>query len=470
MVAPGAFSHPEDGMRNARYTPKEKAWIIEAYVLSGGSVKAVHEAHQGEGWPARTYRAIETVILKDPDVAGPIAARQNETIAQAKRLEAGGFKVTEKGDGTLEVKGPPRKEGVSWESLVEGVGLNPDDFELVKLSLNINPDGLTQSWVIVKPRRTTTGMVEAMEESFLRRVTDGSIGGRSVSVLSRHDLFRLDGRRLLVLAVPDLHLGKLAWGRETGENWDLQIAERAYRDAVANILVRAHAIGFHEIEIPVGHDFFHIDGFVDGKVPTTFNGTPQDVDGRWQKAWDLGSDLLVWTIERALEVSERVTVKQVSGNHDKTKAYMFCRLLEAYFRNEGRVEFDIGPDPRKFTRWGNVGLMHTHGSDEKPQNLANLFQIEAPKTWGETLFREILMGHLHKKREWMDEEGGVVYNRLSSLSGADAWHHEQGWKGAVRSARGIIYCSHEGRIADVHHNIVPSLQARSRKEPEDRAA
>ena len=43
----------------------------------------------------------------------------------------------------------------------------------------------------------------------------------------------------LELTIPDLHLGKLAWGHETGHgDYDVRIAERTFETAVAALIER----------------------------------------------------------------------------------------------------------------------------------------------------------------------------------------------------------------------------------------
>jgi len=93
-----------------------------------------------------------------------------------------------------------------------------------------------------------------------------------------------DTKKLLEIALFDLHLGKLAWAGETGENFDTKIARERFLGMLTDILGKARGFDYHEILFPIGNDFFNSDNLHN----TTTAGTPQDEDLRWQKTFDAG--------------------------------------------------------------------------------------------------------------------------------------------------------------------------------------
>jgi hypothetical protein len=62
----------------------------------------------------------------------------------------------------------------------------------------------------------------------------------------------------LVLAIFDQHLGKLAWGEETGENYDIKIASKRFLENARSIIDRSVAVGFSKIIFPIGNDFSNL--------------------------------------------------------------------------------------------------------------------------------------------------------------------------------------------------------------------
>lgn len=247
--------------------------------------------------------------------------------------------------------------------------------------------------------------------------------------------------RYAVLAVPDLHVGKLAWWRETGENYDTEIALGLWREATRDLLGKLAALGgAEELVVPLGNDLFHVDSLEN----TTTRGTRVDVDSRWQKAFVLVRDfVLEEVIEPARREAGRVRVVVVPGNHDHQRAYYLGVLLEAVYRGARDVVVDATPRPRKYLRLGKNLFGWTHGHRERPQQLPSLMALEARLEWGLSTYREWQLGHYHRQREgsfWpLTEEGGVVIRVLPSLSAADAWHAEMGFVGQVRAAQLLLY-------------------------------
>jgi hypothetical protein len=100
---------------------------------------------------------------------------------------------------------------------------------------------------------------------------------------------KASGPYLLEIAIPDLHLGKLAWGPETGgPNYDSKIAAALYMEALEALIQRTAAFKFERVVLVLGHDFYHSDS----KQGTTTKGTPLDNDSRFHKTFIAGRRLM----------------------------------------------------------------------------------------------------------------------------------------------------------------------------------
>lgn len=243
-----------------------------------------------------------------------------------------------------------------------------------------------------------------------------------------------------VLSITDLHLGKLAWAPETGDDYDLKIAERVYRNAVEDLQAE---VGWRPIShwlLPLGSDFYH----VDSPRNATYAGTPQDVDGRYAKVIEAGEMAVIWAVERLMQTAP-VSVVWVPGNHDPTNSYHLARTVQAWFRRCDRVTVDVGPSPRKYFAWGCNLIGLTHGDSEKPASLPSIMATERPTEWAKATCREWLLGHMHRSRQWqtqgVDTFEGTTVRVLRSLSGTDSWHHRKGFIGnsLSKSAELLIY-------------------------------
>jgi hypothetical protein len=99
------------------------------------------------------------------------------------------------------------------------------------------------------------------------------------------------------VSINDAHFGKLAWSRETGNDYDLKIAERPSTSARwTNCSSTSPRATWHSGCYPVGNDFFHIDNATN----STTAGTPQDVDGRLTKIYTTGKMAVIRAIDRML--------------------------------------------------------------------------------------------------------------------------------------------------------------------------
>jgi len=251
---------------------------------------------------------------------------------------------------------------------------------------------------------------------------------------------------LLELPIMDLHLGKLAWKKESGDDYDLKIAETLYREAIETILNRVNAYGLNieRIVFPVGQDFFHFDT----AKSTTTKGTVMDTDTRWPKMYEKGVELNLWAIENLRAIAP-VEVIYVAANHDKMLSFFLVHHINAWFRNCKDVVVNTSPYPRKYVTYGKCLIGYSHGTDEG-KKIDILMQQECP-TWSSTLWREWHLGHLHS--EHAREIGGVIIRNISSVTSRDIWHTEHGYH-AVRKAQAFVWNKEKGKILTIDVNVM----------------
>ena len=245
---------------------------------------------------------------------------------------------------------------------------------------------------------------------------------------------------LAVCGLADVHFGKLSWHRETGENYDLNIAVELWREAVSAILSRAQVRRIVRFVLPLGNDLFH----ADGKQQTTYRGTRVDCDGRFSKVWDIVLSELIHAIEM-LQTLAVVQLPLVPGNHDSTAAVYLAEVLAARFRHNNRVIVDREPSSRKYIEWGTNLLGFDHGDRIPRQRLVTLMQAERPVSWGRTTCREWIRGHWH--HETVYQQGGVVIRHLPTITGTDVWHYDEGYIGAPRGTHLLLYGYDSGHVA-----------------------
>lgn len=252
---------------------------------------------------------------------------------------------------------------------------------------------------------------------------------------------------MLEIAIPDLHVGKLAWAKETGEaNYDSAIAERVFLDAVDALLARTASYRFEQIVFPVGNDLLN----TDNPQGTTTRGTPQATDSRYQKSFTLARRLMTDTIDRLRSLAP-VHVVMVPGNHDTLTTWHLGDSLACYFHKTPGVVIDNEPRQRKYHQFGKVMLMFTHGDKGKRPNYPLVMATEQPDMWGATVHREAHTGHLHQLR--VEELHGVRVRISPALCPADAWHAEQMYTGNARAAEAFVWHREEGMVGTAIYTV-----------------
>ena len=325
-------------------------------------------------------------------------------------------------------------------------GYDVGQWELVKHSLKIwnsysKQDGtheLYSSALTVKPIKNSIS-IDNIERAILSTIDKYFIEDE----LSYQPFIKREyNKNMALLSIFDLHLGKLGWRFETNNDYDLQIAEKLYNGAIDDLVSRIDTFKPEIILIPFGSDFFHYDN----DNQTTTAGTPQDTDTRLPKMFEKGLDLIIRTVERALEICDHVVFMNVSGNHDYNLSYYAASVVNRLYKDNPRVELIFSPISRKYYEYGQNLLGFTHGNEEG-KNLVTLMQEEEKEAWGRTTYREWMLGHLH--HEIRKEHNGFVINTLSSLSGADKYHFNKGYVGSKRKAQAFIYNYDYGRIEEI---------------------
>ena len=252
---------------------------------------------------------------------------------------------------------------------------------------------------------------------------------------------KLDGDMMYEIDMPDIHFGRLTWGEESGDDYDIKIAKEVVNNTLDKLLSYAKLFPIKKILFPLGNDFFN----VNSKSNTTVNGTPQQEDTRWQKTFRLGRELAVGMIEKCSQIAP-VDVLIIKGNHDEEKMFYMGDGIWCWFNNNPNVHIDNGAKGRKYYLYGKNLIGFTHGDNEKLDRLPSIMPTEVPELWAKSNYREWHLGHKHKKYE-TQEENGVIIRLLRSLVPIDAWTYDSGFVGAQRAAESFVWDAKRGLIA-----------------------
>jgi biotin operon repressor len=239
--------------------------------------------------------------------------------------------------------------------------------------------------------------------------------------------------------ITDVHVGMLAWGKESGEPWDLLIAERCLTETfIAMMDAAPNAV--QGVVNQLG-DFLHFDSL---KPLTPEHGHLLDADSRYQKIVEVAVRILIRLVNHALTKHERVQVYMHEGNHDPAGSVWLRVLFAQLYADNPRVTVGDSPLPYVAYQWGKTMLCFHHGHMAKNNSLPLLFAARFPQMWGETTKRYIHVGHRHHVDE--KEHPGIKVIQHSTIAAADAYAARGGWL-SERQATFMTYHLESGEIA-----------------------
>lgn len=334
---------------------------------------------------------------------------------------------------TLDSEGNIERSSIKTDrSRDETLGI-PDGHTVKGISTLIDGNGNTiQTWYkTVLDRDNSESAIESLKEAFKDYVRP------EFEPIERYD-YPTDTVTLYPL--PDLHLGLFAWGKETGEDWDIPIAINAYQHAMRRINAASE-----ESETAIilgGGDLLHADN---SENRTLKSGNTLDVDTRYSKVLGMACDLLVYQIELAMTKHKTVHVRILPGNHDEHSATAVIWFLHAWYRNTPNVIVDMDPSLFWHFEFGKTMLAATHGHAAKLLDMPSIMASRWREIWGRTEFAYAHGFHVHHKTQRVFEAGGAVTESHQAPTAQDAYHHQHGYL-AGRSLSSITYHIEEGEV------------------------
>lgn len=317
---------------------------------------------------------------------------------------------------------------ITPEIIMEAHKLKPSEWEVVSFCSNCWQQqtagakiiDLCQSKLSVKPKKQIEITFEDVEEYFK------TVNFQTKKAMKPFDYNSLG--EVLEIDYVDAHNGLLSWRDETGNDYDLRIAEERFKECIADIFQRCKGRKFEKTIFATLGDILH----VDNDNQTTTNGTFQQTEGRTPKLFDITANMLVDTVDCALKTKTPFEYVYLPGNHDRVTGYMLAKAVSFAFRKNPNVTFDITPKPQKAKVVGVnlIGLLH---GDMPKKNIDGWLLKDYRKEFGDSRFVEIHSGHDHDyavKRT----SSGILHKTLPPICESSYWENQQGY----RSDRGLM--------------------------------
>lgn len=239
----------------------------------------------------------------------------------------------------------------------------------------------------------------------------------------------------------DFHLGMLAWGEETGADWDISTAEATIDRWIEEAIARAPKARVGVLA-QLG-DFLHYDS-LEAVTPTS--GHVLDADTRFVRMIGVARRALQRCVDRLLRAHEEVVVLHAEGNHDIASSAWLRELFAALYANDPRVRIVTRPDPYYCIEHGRTLLLFHHGHKRTIQTLDTVLTAKFRAEFGRALHTYAHTGHWHhlKRRE----TALMVIEQHRTLAAPDAYASRGGYVSG-RSADVITYDAQRGEVCRV---------------------
>lgn len=311
--------------------------------------------------------------------------------------------------------------------------LVPDGYKIKGTSSLVDEFGNTKlQWV-----KTDTDVERQVE--LMRAVVDGMKSDIAPVSSVPPPKKRQNEKLLNLYTVSDFHLGMLAWADESGDDWDMKIAEDLFSKWFDAAFQKAPDAGVGVINL-LG-DFAHFDS-LDAVTPAS--GHVLDADTRYQKLVRYMIRMVRRVVNMALVKHKSVHLLIVQGNHDESGMIWLAEMFNTLYDNEPRVFVDTSPDVYKMVQHGKTTLFFHHGHKARFDAIEPVMIAKFRKAFGESVYSYAHVGHLHHQK--IVESRNMIVEQHRTLAAKDAYASRGGWMSG-RSANVIIYSAEYGEVA-----------------------
>lgn len=327
------------------------------------------------------------------------------------------------------------------EALMRLHGYDPEKFELVSSkssSWGAENSMMSSSKITVKPKADCPRMADISD--WFERL-DRNYSLRRPEKITGWG----EGDKLLIVPISDLHFNMQATMLNSGNEYNCALAEEVFFHVIQDVLEQTSHYRFARIVFTIGGDMLD----ADSTANTTTKGTPQNCDKHY---WDACEQLYAMTV-KAVEIfaaKAPVDVIYVPGNHDYETGYKLAKYVDAWFRNDERVNVDYSPLSRHYYVFGKTLFVFAHDGDLK--KLPKLIPDEARNLWGKVSFTEVFLQHLHSEAVLL-EENNMRIQRLPSPVARSVWTAEKGYR-SVRQCKSFVYDKCLG-LRNVIYTVIP---------------
>jgi hypothetical protein len=170
-----------------------------------------------------------------------------------------------------------------------------------------------------------------------------------------------DKNKALLVGLSDVHFGAKTNSNESyrGKGYSTEEAMqsvRKYAESIAQ-LTKERKYSFSSCVLASLGDILHTTG-----GGCTTKGTPLSHDCLKEEQFQAAFNTIVYLVDTLLTLFPKVEVKSVKGNHNDFGDWVLFKTLEAYYRTEQRISFDVFQTDHGLFRIYNTLFIASHGA------------------------------------------------------------------------------------------------------------
>lgn len=239
--------------------------------------------------------------------------------------------------------------------------------------------------------------------------------------------------------ITDVHMGALAWGEETGDDYDLAITEKLLLDWFSAAV--AMAPNAHTAILAQLGDLLHYDS-LESETPASRHVL--DADSRFPKMVRAAIRVLRRIISMLLQHHQHVHIIMADDNHSPASEIWLREFLSVLYEDEPRISVDTSPSTYYVYRHGDTSLFYHHGHKRGVKNIDHVFAGQFREIYGTTKHSYAHIGHLHSDE--VVSTNLMKVERHETLAAKDAYAARGGWL-SKRSAKVITYHRTHGEVS-----------------------
>jgi hypothetical protein len=233
--------------------------------------------------------------------------------------------------------------------------------------------------------------------------------------------------------IGDAHFGMLAHASESGEDFNLDIAEAEMKAAIG--LVIDEMMPTERLVLQDMGDFTH---FENSSKVTERSRHHLDTHLTFREMIRVYSRTFRWMVEKALTKARHVDVIINQGNHSRTNDWWMHELLEVAYGHTGRVHVLNNDQPFIAYRMGQTLVLCHHSDQVKPKGLADVMTVDFREDYGQTRFHYVDIGHVHHEMV-VKQHPSVRVESFNQLARADNYAFANGYRN--RNSLTVVYRS-----------------------------